>query len=293
MKTHILENDELRITVADAGAELVSVWDRETDSERLWTADPAVWNRHSPILFPFVGRVTDGRYRIGGREYSMKTQHGFARDMDFACIDETDTTVTHCLTATDRTRELYPYDFRLTVRHSLNRKEPRKLEVSWTVENTGDAEMYYAIGAHPGFLMPPGARKEDCLITFPGREELRFFGADAAGFAHPEREQSLKLDGGCARYQDSVPDTWIFEGQNIETTGIAGPDRKPWITMECSGFPMLAVWANKNGPFICLEPWFGRTDDAGFSGTLEEKKGMQRLESGERRDISYAVIFHR
>ena len=78
---HFIENERLRVTVADAGAELVSVCDKAREPERIWTGDGAVWNRHAPILFPFVGKVTDGKYRVGGREYPMKTQHGFARDM--------------------------------------------------------------------------------------------------------------------------------------------------------------------------------------------------------------------
>ena len=61
MGMHILENEYLKVMVADAGAELSSVYDKETDTERLWDADPAVWNRHAPILFPFVGRVI-GRF---------------------------------------------------------------------------------------------------------------------------------------------------------------------------------------------------------------------------------------
>ncbi len=88
---HIIENEYLRVSIADAGAELTSVKTRNI--ERIWTADPAVWNRHAPILFPFVGKVMDGKYRIGNVEYPMATQHGFARDMGFACIEETPTSV--------------------------------------------------------------------------------------------------------------------------------------------------------------------------------------------------------
>ena len=78
---HILENEALTLAIADKGAELSRVWDREAGCERLWGADPTVWNRHAPILFPFVGKVIDGKYRVNGREYEMKTQHGFARDL--------------------------------------------------------------------------------------------------------------------------------------------------------------------------------------------------------------------
>ncbi len=292
MSTHRLENESLCVTIADAGAELCSVIDKETGTERIWTADPAVWNRHSPILFPFVGKVTDGKYRIGTREYTMRTQHGFARDMDFACVEKTENSVTHRLLSNEDTLKNYPYAFQLTVRHILSPDRRRSLSVEWTVENTGKECMYYSIGGHPGFLMPAGARKEECWIEFPGRSRLQYYSANAAGFALPAQKYSLELDNGFTPYRDDIPDTWIFDGQDIKTVRIAGPDRKPSITMNCAGFPLLAIWANRAGPFICLEPWFGRTDDNGFSGTLAEKPGMETLESGEKKQISYDIEFH-
>lgn len=42
MTMHILENQFLRVAVADAGAELSSVTDKDRGQERIWTADPAV-----------------------------------------------------------------------------------------------------------------------------------------------------------------------------------------------------------------------------------------------------------
>ena len=293
MSIHILENDILKLSIADAGAELCSVLDKELGAERIWTADPAVWNRHSPILFPFVGRVTGGKYRIGDREYTMKTQHGFARDMVFECAEESAGSVTHRLTATEATKEIYPYDFRLLVRHSLDPENPRKVLVEWQVENTGSETMYYSIGGHPGFLMPEGVRKEDCFVCFPGRDRLTYFGANAAGFALPGQTKTLTPEDGYAAYQTDIPETWIFSGEKIATVGIAAPDRRPWVTMQCGEFPMLAVWANPKGPFICLEPWFGRTDDDGFTGTLTEKPGMETLDPGASRHISYSMEFHR
>ena len=292
MEMHVLENACLQVSIADKGAELSRVVDKESGTERLWWADPAVWNRHAPILFPFVGKVTDGKYRIGNREYPMKTQHGFARDMVFACLEETPERIVHRLLSTEETRAIYPFDFSLTICHSLDSANPRRLNIDWTVENTGDGEIIFSIGGHPGFLMPPDTRKEDCFVFFPGKETLTYFGANPAGFALPQDRHELRLDGGFTPYLADVPDTWIFEGQGIETVGIAGPDRRPYVTMHCPGFPMLAVWANPVGPYICLEPWFGRTDDAGFVGTLAEKPGMEKLDAGEKRTITYSIDFH-
>ena len=287
MSLHILENEDLRVTVSDAGAELISVMDKKHDSERIWTGDPAVWNRHAPILFPFVGKVMEGKYRVAGREYEMKTQHGFARDMDFACVGETPVSVTHCLSATDWTREHYPYDFRLTVTHRL---AGNRLFVEWAVENLGADRMYFSIGGHPGFLMPKGVQKEDCRICFPGADTLRYRNASKAGYALPETK-TLPLKEGCAPYQADIPDTWIFEDSQVRQVGILLPDGRPLVMLHCDEFPMLAVWANPKGPFICLEPWFGRTDDEGFRGTMDQKKGIQSLGSGEKKEIVYSVEF--
>ena len=51
-----LENEELLITVDRHGAELTRIYDKKAGRELLWGADPAVWNRHAPVLFPFVGK---------------------------------------------------------------------------------------------------------------------------------------------------------------------------------------------------------------------------------------------
>ncbi len=287
MKEHIIENGFLRAAVSDAGAELCSVVDRESGAERIWTADPAVWNRHAPILFPFVGKVTDGKYRVGDREYEMKTQHGFARDMVFECVGETPDSVSHRLKASDRTRERYPYEFSLTITHHL---EGKRLFVSWLVENNGCERMYFAIGGHPGFLMPEGVKKEDCRIFFPGAESLRYRNASKAGFALPGMK-TLSLEGSSSPYLEDIPDTWIFEDGQVKEVGILLPDGKPYVALHCADFPMLAVWANPAGPFICLEPWFGRTDDEGFRGTIDQKKAIQSLAEGEKQEYGYSVDF--
>ena len=290
---HILENKSLSLAVADKGAELSRVWDKEGRCERLWSADPAIWNRHAPILFPFVGKVVDGKYRLGGKEYEMKTQHGFARDLDFACLQADGQSITQILCSTEDTRRIYPFDFRLTVRHRLDEENPRLLHIEWQVQNTGADTMYYAIGGHPGFLPPAGVRKEDCFLGFPGKEQLRYISADPAGFALPDTVHALKLSEGRAPYGDTLPETWIFEGRQVPAVQILGPNGAPWVTLHCEDFPILAVWAKAEGPYICLEPWCGRTDNAGFTGEISEKVCEEHLAPGGEKRSAYSIDFHR
>ena len=73
----------------------------------------------------------------------------------------------------------------------------------------------------------------------------------------------------------------------------AGEAAGDLVTMRCEAFPMLAVWANPSGSFICLEPWFGRADDEGFAGTIDQKKEIQVLNAGAKQEIAYSIEFHR
>ena len=289
---HILENEVLSVEIADRGAELSRVRDREKNCERLWNADPSVWNRHAPILFPFVGKVVNGRYRHDGREYEMKTQHGFARDLDFVCEEETPGVVRHILCSTEETRRVYPFDFRLEVRHSLDSDDPRLLHIEWTVGNSGDQIMYYAIGGHPGFMPPEGVKRENCFLGFPGRKQLRYISVDPSGFAVPGTRHELRLQDAMTPCGITLPETWIFEDHQVSAVQLLVPDGTPWVTLCCEEFPILAVWANAAGPFVCLEPWCGRTDDEGFSGELREKVCEQELAPGKTRMISYSIKFH-
>lgn len=296
MGIHVLENECLKVMVADAGAELSSVFDKETQTERLFDADPAIWNRHAPILFPFVGKVAGGKYHIGDHTYEMKTQHGFARDMEFACVEETADSVTHRLVPTDKTRALYPYEFELLVTHALDAENPRILHVNWEVKNNGDSLMYYSIGGHPAFTVPVQSKEErdEYYLEFPGKDELVYVGVNPVnGLALAEEKKTLELDHGFIQFYDDVYDTLIFDYQEIQQVRIARPDKTPYITMECSQFPFLGIWAKENGNFICLEPWAGRTDNDGFAGTLEEKTGEKKLEAGRSAILSHWIEFHK
>lgn len=296
MAMRVMENEILKVMIADSGAELSSVFDKESKTERMWDADPDIWNRHAPILFPFVGRVVDGVYRYQGKEYEMKTQHGFARDMEFECMEENKNKVVHRLLPKENTRKIYPFEYELLVCHQFDNENPRKLHVTWTVKNKGTGEMFYCIGGHPGFALPTESDrdKENYYFEIPGREALESIRVSTkTAFAVPDVHYPLKTEQGFFKFSDDVYSTIIFDEQKIEKIRIAKPDHSPYITMECGEFPFLAIWSKKEGNFICLEPWVGRTDDDGFTGSIADKASVVRLEAGEERTISHSIEYHK
>lgn len=293
----MIENEILKVAVADHGAELSSVYDKAEGVERLWNADPAVWNRHAPILFPFVGKVRNGEYRIGDQTYEMKTQHGFARDMEFACIEATDTSMTHKVCATPDTLKIYPFDFELSITHRFDEENPRMLHVDWEIKNNSAEEMIYSIGAHPGFSLPVEDYKEreNYYLEFPGKNKLIYCGASlTSGLGLPDEKKQLPLEDGFVKYYDDIYATFIFDYQNIDVVRIARPDKTPYVTVNCAGFPLLGIWTSPDGGnYICLEPWYGRADDEGFEGTIDEKIGVLKLAPGGVEKITYSMEFHK
>ena len=93
---HTIENDYLRVSVDDHGAELCSIFDKVHNREVIWQADPAYWKRHAPVLFPNVGKTYKNKMLINGEEYTT-SQHGFARDSVFECVESTDSMVSFLL----------------------------------------------------------------------------------------------------------------------------------------------------------------------------------------------------
>ena len=287
-----IENEFLKIGIEDRGAQLSSVYDKAREKELLWTADPAFWNYHAPVLFPFVGMVNQGEYRYGGKSYHVR-QHGFARELDFICIEQTKDTVTHRLAANAETREKYPFDFVLEITHTLR---GRDLTVSWKVDNpSGASPLYFSIGGHPGFRVPiaEGEKKEDCYVLFPGKESLRYILVDlSVTAADPDHVYTLPLDHGYLKLDRHLfdIDTFIFEDGQIEEASLCGPDRVPYLTLRCPGFPRFGLWTKSDdAPFVCLEPWYGRLDDRGFTGELPEKTGILSLAPDASFEASYTI----
>ncbi len=81
----ILENACLKVAIKSKGAELFSVIRKDNQLEYIWSGDPAVWGKTSPILFPFVGTLKNDTYLYENERYKLP-RHGFARDADFKII---------------------------------------------------------------------------------------------------------------------------------------------------------------------------------------------------------------
>lgn len=291
-KKTVLTSGDLLVEVNDLGSELSRIKDLKTGREVLWNANPDVWNRHAPILFPFVGKCYDQAYTYNGKRYSMPTQHGFARDMEFQKVEESGQEVWYELQDTDATYEKYPFHFRLQVGHKV---EGRTIHVMWKVVNEGEDEMYFSIGGHPGFVIPEGHSLYDFSLEFDKKDVLHYEAPGETGFEEPELAGELSLNDGKVQVRPGFFKevlTYIFDQAQVGKVDLL-VNGSPYITMKCEGFPYLAVWTmEETHPFICLEPWYGRCDTKGFTGELRDKKGVVALKGHETFEAEYTIEVH-
>lgn len=285
-----LKNDVLMVEISEHGAELQSI--RKGATEYLWQGDPTYWGRRSPVLFPIVGSVWEKKYRVEGKEYELG-QHGFARDMDFSLVFSSDEEVRYRLESDQHTLAKYPYPFVLEIAYRLH---GNSLDVVWEVANPSDNEMYFQIGAHPAFIYPdydPGKQERGYLI-FDRTEGLECIRIKEKGCVDAETKYPLEIpsDGRLPVERDTfdVIDTIMLQDSQVGKVEMLRADGSPWLKLIFDA-PVVGIWSppGKVAPFICIEPWYGRCDRAGYEGEYKEKDWINRLGPGETFRSVYTI----
>lgn len=286
-----LKNKTLSISVNKHGAELTSI--KKGDTEYLWQGDPAFWKRQSPVLFPIVGSLWEGRYRVGERQFQLG-QHGFARDMDFTLLSQTQDCVSYRLDSNSETLEKFPWPFALTISYRLRGNE---IDVFWKVENKADETMYFQIGAHPAFNYPnydPNSKARG-YFSFDRNEGLECIKLAEKGCVDTNSKYSLET-GADGLYKlesdtfDSI-DTILLQDGQVHRVTLHSPDGNPWLSVIFEA-PVVGLWSPpyKNAPFVCIEPWYGRCDRAGYSGQFSNRDWVNSLAPGQEFNASYTII---
>ncbi|SCH62737.1 Aldose 1-epimerase [uncultured Clostridium sp.] len=285
-----LENEFLCVEIAEMGAEVTRIYDKTEDNEILWEGNPVYWKRHSPVLFPNVGKTYKNRVLINGTQYPT-SQHGFARDNVFTCIEAANEKASFMFRSSEETKEVYPFDFELHINYKLNKKE---LTVEWQVKNCGDETMYFTIGGHPAFrFAKPEETKADYVLKVPGKEKLEYVLIDiSCGCANVDEVHTLQLSEETYPLSDELfaKDALVVDNGQIEEAWLCHKDGTPYVGVRSAGFPNYGIWSVEGAPFVCLEPWMGRCDNVGFNAELSEKPNVNKVETGEKFIKDYTIV---
>ena len=283
-----ISSDKITIQVDSMGAELKSLKEVASGREYMWCADAKYWKRTSPVLFPLVGGVNGGVYHLNGQDYPMG-QHGFARDMEFRLKSQVAHEIWFLLESTAETSAVYPYPFVLELGYEL---ADRSVIVKWRVHNPGRDTIFFSIGGHPAFLCPidEGTKQTDYKIRFDVRD--RIVSSCLENGLISGKQVVYDLQDGLLPVTEHLfdNDALVIEHDQSHKAALTAPDGRDYLTVEFDA-PLFGIWSppKKNAPFICIEPWYGRCDRAGYDGDWKEREWMQSLEAGRTFEARYKI----
>ncbi|WP_024614329.1 aldose 1-epimerase family protein [Clostridium sp. Ade.TY] len=286
---YTLENELVKITASTYGAELHNLISKKDNTEFLWNGDATYWKYHSPVLFPIVGKVKDGKYRAEGNIYELP-QHGLGRISNYEMIDQTSNSITFELKYSEDTLKVYPYKFSLKIKYTLIENS---VKVSYIVENLDNKTIYFSIGAHPAFLcsIEPNETIDDYYFEFNEKENVSTMLLNKDGYFIKDRKQFLNNENIINLSKELFQgDALVFDNLKSNEISLKSKNHSKFLTMNFEGFPFMGLWSKFDGaPFVCIEPWYGHADFFDFDGELKDKAGIQKLNIGEIFEVSYTL----
>ena len=291
---YIIENEYLKVTVTTWGAQVKSVVRKSDNVEHMWSADPAVWGYHAPILFPWCGKLKDGKVEMKGQTIETKAQHGFARTSTHQFVRQNDREIVLELTENEETLAIFPWKFRLI---STFRLENDTLHHTLTVENTDAEDFLFGIGYHPGFTVPfdKAHTIEDYELRFSQMESPMCVGTAPRGLVNGKTYclgsniQSIPVTAGMF---DN--DSHCMVNIASESLGLYEKDTGRAVVCSLKGFPYCLIWSKPGVPqFICIEPWNSLPGYEDGSYSWEEKPAAARIAPGQRWSTTLSTSFVR
>lgn len=293
MSIYYLENETIKVEIHSLGAELKSVFHKKIDKEILYSGKESWWNRSAPVLFPIVGRLKNESYIFENKNHSL-SQHGFARNLNFDCIAQEKNTITFSLKSNEETLKVYPFTFELQLKYVLNNNQ---VQTTYKVFNHDSKEMFFSIGAHPGFVCPlfENENFEDYYLEFEKEEsfERQLLNLEKGIFSGqsemiPNQNKQIKLD-----YSFFEKDAIVFEKFNSSKIYLKSKKSNYSLEFAFQDFPFFGIWTKPEAKFICLEPWCGLADSENSKGDLTEKKGINTLSPNAffERSFSFTINY--
>ena len=284
-----IRNSAMTVTIDELGAQLQSITAAD-GTEYLWNGDPAYWTGRAPILFPYVGRLTNDRYTYGGKEYEM-TRHGFARRMEFSVVTVGKDHITLHIEDSAESKKVYPFSFHFDVSYVL---EDNTLVIVYATENMDNRTMFFGLGGHPGFRVP--------------LEKGKTFTAYRLTFAQPCQPWQVLMSGNYMLNGHEAPypledgvglplrhdlfdhDAIILKNFARSVTLSAGEGTRG-ITLSCPKMRYMGIWhqPKTDAPYVCLEPWVSLPSREGVVEDLSQQFDLISLAPRQRYENRWTV----
>ncbi|MCI6467239.1 MAG: aldose 1-epimerase family protein [Faecalicatena sp.] len=288
---YTLKNDVLKVSFQSKGAALSSIQDKD-GTEFLWQGDKTYWSGQAPVLFPICGSLRDDKAQIGDGKVTEMPRHGIVRKREFICEKQGENEIVFSLKSDEEMLKQYPYPFVLKIKYTLT---GNTIRTQYEVNNTGEEDMPFFIGGHPGFNCPlfdtehyddyrvEFLQEEHCSVPTPVTETGLIDMEHRSPFLQNQKEVSLS-------HEMFEKDAVILDEIKSRSVKLLSKNHKKGVRLDFEDFPYLILWSTANhGPFIAMEPWVGLSTCSDESDVFEEKRNIQTAKSGECREYYFDI----
>lgn len=274
---YTIKNDKIEVSVEDLGAQMRSIKDAE-GKEYLWQGDEKYWNGSAPNLFPYIARLTEGKYTLRGKTYEMP-KHGFLRNSVLKLKEKTQTKMVFSLTDSEETYKMYPYHFEIKVKYELFENE---FKVSYCVSNKEKKVMYFGVGGHPGFQVPieQDLSFEDYFIEFAKGTDMKRVGMSEDCFVTGDEEAfPLEENQRLSLRHNLFDNDAIILKDAPSRVALASEKGSARIEMETSHLGYLGIWHKpaSDASYVCIEPWSSLPSRKDVVEDLEKQDNLVSL----------------
>lgn len=185
---------------------------------------------------------------------------------------------------TPDTHRAYPYAFCLSLAYEL---KDGILFMEYQVENRDQRDMWYAIGAHPGFNCPmeEGFAFEDYQLVFEKEENTVSIPYDLEQLHFSPSKPGTRLRGRTLSLKREMfrNDAVFFDKLNSRAVSILNPATGHGVEVGFPGFETVAFWTlyPEPAPYLCVEPWNGSGIYENEDDQLSHRHHIQRLCPGD------------
>ncbi|APC96803.1 aldose 1-epimerase family protein [Francisella frigiditurris] len=281
-----IESDTLQVEINLLGAEVQSVRNIASNHEYMWSGDGLIWAGVSPVLFPVVGKSHNNKIKYQGKEYPMGN-HGLARHTIFDIVFHSENSV---VLAMETTADNYPFKLRFEVTYTL---DANKLITEYNIINLDEGVAFCGFGAHPAFACPFDDKHQfsDYEITFT-EQKLDFHPITPEAFYTGETKH-FKISKVQLSNHTFDNDALVYSGFSDKKVRLAEKGSDRYIEVTFDGFEYLGLWSKPkaNAPYVCIEPWCGRSDTLGMGVDIEYRIGNIDIQPQEKFSRSYSIEF--
>ena len=218
----------------------------------------------NPILFPFPGRIPEGKYAFQEQQYQFPINfgdstaiHGLVYDKKWSIVEtsgqsEGAAVLKSSYKGESETKDVFPSQFKVEMTYILRES---KLEMIFEATNIGDESFPYGYGLHPYFMLP--GKREDWVLYFPANKIYELVNIRPTGktmdipaqfdFRNEKTLEGVFMDDlfGELKKEQGAISCWL---RNLTT------NFKLTVSSD-ENFDYYVLYAPKEHNFICIEPY--------------------------------------